>query len=371
VVFDINHVFQKLFCSIGSVVGHEANYQVALQHQLSLSTADDVLREHIDVRTGRGGIDVVVRKSESLQLVMAFEIKGGAHGDRNALHDTFGPDGFCSDFDRLVKLKSSDTKCWMVAIDALELGRGLSYRSMKGAIELAQERGIGFAYYALGEDRATVVDPEGTLHQLDISGFQKPGTAYSDLEPLIIDSCYLSRALDLSGRFYEKEADIVGRLYSQLRKAKCASSQVSLETYFGFAPNAGMHERPDLCLYEPPIEGRFNLYPQGNTSLSNDKIKLESLRCMIEVKGSLTLRKSWDKTLLKKYMADIDKMKNWRNRIESVKREYQLKGQQVEYVFVAVDHREERLSEALLNELLEAARGSGVLCQYIHNPCLN
>ena len=105
--------------------------------------------------------------------------------------------------------------------------------------------------------------------------------------------------------------------------------------------------------------------------MSNDKIKLENLRCMIEVKGSLTLRKSRENTLLKKYMADIDKMKNWRNRIESAKRQYQLTGQRVEYVFVAVDHRKEPLSKTILNELLEAARKAGVLCQYVHDPCLD
>lgn len=361
-------IFQEMFGQIGSIVGHEANYQAALQCQLAKVLPDDVLREFVDRRTGSGGIDVVVRSARNSALLMAFEIKGGAYGDRNALTGTFDQDGYCTDFDRLLKLRSSKTECWMVAIDALELGRGISYKQKNRAMEHSKERGIGFVYYALGEDAATILDLKGNHHQLSVSKTQGGGIPYSEVRPLIIEQDLLFNGLQTYSRIYEKEADIVGDLYSLLCRVGFSPFQMSLETYFGFAPRSRMHQRPDLCLYEAPIHGRFNLYPKGNRALSNDKAKLENLRSMVEIKGSLTLNKSRDKTLMEKYIRDIDKLQNWQNHIKSAQAHYQIVDQAVDYIFIGVDHRKTKLSTDAEEELYGRALAAGVCAHYIYLP---
>jgi len=90
------------FNAASGIVGHEANYQALLFHQLARRHGKlPVVREFRHPSVGRGAIDVVVVDKHTKRIRAAIEIKGGAHGDRNALNDTIDSSGYCKDMDRL------------------------------------------------------------------------------------------------------------------------------------------------------------------------------------------------------------------------------------------------------------------------------
>jgi hypothetical protein len=354
----IEDIIVQFFGSISLIVGHEANYQAALQHHLTRHVRGDVLREHSDNRAGKGGIDVVVRDEKTKEVSMAFEIKGGAQNINNALTNTFNKGGYCSDYKKLEKLNTT-TSCWMIAIDALELGRGLPYPTQLEAVETARGYGVGFAYYALGETSATVVHPDGRLMHPTVEPSSGAGTSFERVRSFITSSETIYDQLKIDGYRFGKEADVVGSLYSGLLQHGCSPSQISLETYFGFAPGGEMQERPDICIYEPSIRGHFNLYPNGNNRDSYDQTKLENLRCLIEVKKDSSF-KACEK--------DLDKIMVWREQISRSRRQYDLDTYSTDYAFLAVDQRPKGLSSEMISRLKGKAESNEIIFHHLHSP---
>lgn len=364
----IQNALRDYFIRSSNIVGNEANYQAILHKQLLARFGQGVFREYLDPRTGRGGIDVLVGDPEQGETTAAFEIKGGAYNVRNALQDTFGPDGYCSDMDKLVKLDPTSTSCWMVCVDAVELGRSMTRHKLQGAIEHARSRGLGFAYYAQGDESAIIMKPDGRILDIEIDKHDSNAARYSQIRSSIIRSKEIVEQIGNYRKEFLKEADVVGHLYGGLIDKGCSTAQISLETYFNFAPGEGMHQRPDLCIYEPPVDGHFNLYPGGDSSKSNDAIKLQNLRCLIEVKGGMPLRSKRDGTLVKTYMADIEKIGKWMRIIDQETSRLQIKSHTVDYVFLAIDVRKQPLSSSALEELGSATSSTGITLRYFHLP---
>ena len=163
------------------------------------------------------------------------------------------------------------------------------------------------------------------------------------------------------------QADIVGALYSALVNKGCSARQLSLETYFGFAPGSRMQQRPDLCIYEPTIDGRFNLYPYGNRNMSNNAVKLSNIRAFIEVKGSKALASKSDNALIKNYISDLEKISQWKVAMGDSARTHDVRFN-CDYLFIAIDHRQKSLPVDALNVLHESARESEVIAHYLHIP---
>lgn len=358
-------VFEQFFSMVDGVVGNEANYQAALAHCLASHFDRAVHREFVDKRTGRGGIDVVIYSSSKQGISHAFEIKGGAYGDRNALNDTFDSSGYCKDFDKLAKLEPSLCQCWMLAIDALELGRGLSPKAVQGAAEHARARKIGFAYYAIGEDSAEITFPDGRTKRISVIDNSNQSVSYKSIRPALIQNDLFGSLLDAPCDGYAKEADVVSALYSALLNKGCSTRQISLETYFGFAPGSRMQQRPDLCIYEPVINGRFNLYPHGDRNRSNDSSKLDNIRAFIEIKGSKTLASKSDNALMKIYAGDLEKVAQWKVAIDEAAKKHGVRIY-CDYLFIAIDHRKKSLPVDAESLLQANARKHGVVAHYIH-----
>jgi len=360
-------VFKQFFSAIDGVVGNEANYQAAMAHYLNGRFDSPVLREFVDKRAGRGGIDVAVTSASGNELTHAFEIKGGAYGNRNALRDTFDSTGYCKDFDKLARLDDPSCQCWMIAVDALELGRGMSAKALQGAVQHARERKMGLAYYALGEETAELILIDGQAVRIPVIQNMNQFIPYKAVRPTLTERPLLAALFATSGDGYAKEADIVGALYSGLLDKRCSAKQMSLETYFGFAPGSRMQQRPDLCVYEPTINGRFNLYPHGDRKKSNDVPKLENIRAFIEVKGSKTLASKRDDTLMKIYLGDLEKIALWKVVITGAAKEHGVRVN-CDYLFIAIDHRTKPLSEDGLAVLLKSAQQQGIIAHYLHCP---
>lgn len=107
------------------------------------------------------------------------------------------------------------------------------------------------------------------------------------------------------------EQNQVLRIYEALRIHGFPYYSISLETQFKFAGGATKNskKRPDICVFNPPINGIFNLYKQGNGNQSGDSLKIDKLQSLIEVKVAPDLTEA---TL------DIEKLCKWREKIEAV-----------------------------------------------------
>lgn len=367
----IDDVLPGLAVSSRGVVGHEANYQAMLCKVLTDVFGSRVYLEYhyhlIDGREpGKDCIDLVLCREDDDDVVAAFEIKGGAYGDRNALEDTFDDDGYCRDMDRLATLQESGVSAWMIAIDANELG-GLSWRKLSGAIDHVLRRGLGFFYFRQDRGSYTVVTPDGEKRTGQISN-----EPYKGAESAIALERLAPRSLrnDLSDQrlVFRKEADVVATLYRKLVDAGLSESQMSLETYFGFAPGGGMHQRPDLCIYESAVEGHFNLYPRGDRRKSYDPLKLRNLRVVIEVKGGLSLVRKKDSALAKIYERDIEKLSKWKGIIERQKHALHIDAPgEIRAILIAVDLRPNAMAQEVQDELHRVA-GKTILFTYIHLP---
>jgi len=148
----IEQALVRFFSTCNRIVGSEANYQALLASELEKDYPGQVRREHKLAATGRGGIDVAVLRPDGDPQAV-FELKGGAYNNRNALRDVFNEGGVCRDrdTDKLAKVSISPDLRWLVAVDAVELGRSLSYTKQVRVREEAEIRGVSFAYYAHGD----------------------------------------------------------------------------------------------------------------------------------------------------------------------------------------------------------------------------
>lgn len=361
----IENAFCRFFSKCGRIVGAEANYQAMLASELEREFPGRVRRERRLASKGRSGVDVTVL-DDSGAVEYAFELKGGAYNSRNALQDVFGPTGNCKDIQKLAKLSIAPEKRWLVAVDAIELGRSLGYRQQINAVHAAAPYRVGFAYFGHGDDSFLIADSGSEVRYPSVSCEDRVTGREVDLVSLL-EGEPIEQALHRAADSVELEADLVTAIYRSLIEQGYSNNQVALETYFGFAPGA-MQQRPDLCLFEPSIDGHFNLYPGGDVSKSYDTLKLATLRLMVEVKGGFPLLRRRDATLTQTYLGDIQKLGRWQKIVTQVAKQNGVQNVDVSYLVVGADMRPKPLALDAQQEITERASEQGVLFKYVHMP---
>ena len=223
-----------------------------------------------------------------------------------------------------------------------------------------------FAYFGHGDDAFLMAEADGKNrfpevgHSLNDSGKQ------ADVQE-VLRGDQLQRALRGAAGSAAMEADLVSTLYQAFRDSGCAANQLALETYFGFAPG-NMHQRPDICVFDPEIDGHFNLYPRGDSRKSYDSLKLANLRLLIEVKGGLPLIKRRDATLADVYLGDIEKMARWRSVVEQAGKKLGVDRAAPSFLVVGADMRVNSLEPGTLQELNRKADQLGIDFMYVHMP---
>jgi hypothetical protein len=316
----IRKAFGAFFAEANLVRGHEKTFHALFGHHLVLTGVPfaSVLREarydgapvDIVIRS-----DLVVRSTESLPRIhAAFEFKGGAYGVRNALAETITPDGYCSDMEKLGWFLDRSIPAWFVCIDIAELGVcfGADMRS-KVAAQCAA-RGIGFAYFCQGETHYLLAEPGGELGEHAIRDRSVLSPTQCELPAL--DGLLRSRMQMLLTPGIETEDDFALRAYHAIRSGGYSATQVSLETYFSFArKQSQMPLRPDLCVFDASINGRFNLYRHGRTDDCNDARKLKALEALIEVKSLSGASMTSSRRFAQLLLADLEKLGQWRSLI--------------------------------------------------------
>ena len=353
----LRQAFEEFFASTSGIVGHEFNYQAQLAHVLKKNFPSlRIVREYSNKAVFKGSVDIAAVNSLTGGLVYVFEIKGGAYGSRNALKDTFSDAGICKDYAKLKTRKSHAAECWMVAVDALELGRGIGPQKLNQVLIECENNNLGLAYYAFGDTQCTLLSPSLGENKVPVIPEKGSALPFSCLAPYLHEQVLGDASL--LGSYVGKEADIVGNIYSQLLNIGASPKQIALDAYYGFAPRNGQAlQRPDISIFEPDIEGHFNLYPNGSTNLSYDKQKLESLRCLIEVKGGASL-------LI--YLKDIQKLCDWRGKINAEAAMKSIELKDIEYLFIVVDQRKNGLSSLQQEELFSCADMNKITVKYLN-----
>lgn len=79
------------------------------------------------------------------------------------------------------------------------------------------------------------------------------------------------------------EANFASLLYHHLIISGYSPAQLCTEMYTANIVKEG--RRPDLVIFDPEINGRFNYYKDCDKSQSNTPLKKMCLRCVIEIKG--------------------------------------------------------------------------------------
>lgn len=87
---------------------------------------------------------------------------------------------------------------------------------------------------------------------------------------------------DLNG-IQSSEANFASLLYHHLLLGGHIPTQICTEMYTANLVRDGV--RPDLVIFDEEIEGRFNYFKDCDKSQSNTQLKIDHLRCVIEIKG--------------------------------------------------------------------------------------
>jgi hypothetical protein len=79
------------------------------------------------------------------------------------------------------------------------------------------------------------------------------------------------------------EANYAALLYHHMISGGLSHKQICTEMYSANLIKDGT--RPDLVVFDEGIDGRFNYFKDCEKSQSNTPLKLDKLRCVIEIKG--------------------------------------------------------------------------------------
>lgn len=302
------------------------------------------------------------------KVLAAFEFKGGAYGNRNALSDTIDFDGFCTDMDKLALFRARQVAAWFICIDQADLGVALGPDLRRATARQCAARGLGFAYFCQGERTFLLAPPGRALTEQELpetkSTFSSGRDGLIDLRTLVTGP-----SVAMVDEVIGSEDDYVFRLYHALRLAGYTSQQISLETYFSFA-NRGrsrMQLRPDLCLFDSSLNGHFNMYRGGRYNASNDAPKLHSLRALVEVKGSVSTSKNSELQFSRLLHSDLEKLADWKAMLNTASADLGIcRTATPTFVLIAIDPRPTSLSDAMRADLDSQAVQYGVDFVYRH-----
>ncbi|MCM8611173.1 hypothetical protein [Accumulibacter sp.] len=352
----------KSFADASQFCGHEEVIHAIVHHRLSQSgiPATQLMRE-FPLEAGK--TDLVVlgphgHSADKTALVprVAIEVKGGAYGDRNALRDRIDARGHCDDMAKLQPAAARGVECWFMCVDMPELGRAVGSMKARLIAERCIAHGLNFAYHCQGEPSWLAAGPATPLAHFPLPPVP-PTSRRAGIDFLLNAGETrlrpLAKALLAAGGH---EANLATVLYGFLREAGFGVHQLSLETYFSFAAEAGnrMQRRPDLAVFDAGFDGRFNLYRGGDRHRSNDGHKLAHLEAIVEVKGGAAIDRKSSNAVLADYRKDIDKLAAWRDRISAIG------GVRPLALFLGVDGRPGGLPESAHAELNERCQRGGV-----------
>lgn len=361
-------IFALIFGEIEQFCGKEDVIHAIIYHQLIESGLSplQVAREQ-PISSNRIDIAVFDENVQGkfygthLTPKLALEVKGGAYGDRNALHDEITYDGYCKDMEKLEKEVNQGISSWFVCVDMPELGRAVNKQLLQKTHAQCAQRNISFAYFCQGEDEFFYA-PTGTPPVTSRINTGAPIGLNPNIpsiltidNPSFTNMC--SQLLAIDGH----EANTTAALYQLFRRSGLSASQVSLETYFSFAkkPNSRMHDRPDMVVFNQNFDGKFNLYRGGDRSKSNDSHKLSHINSIFEVKGSASISKKTDSARLKIYLEDIDKLQRWQSLAKA-------KGcNALSAYFICLDGRKNGLPRSAIDVMHAKSNGNPVV--YISN----
>jgi len=271
--------------------------------------------------------------------------KGGVHGSQNALNarwgqrDSFG-DLLKKDIPRLGSARTHGAAAWLVCIDIAGVGTQLVPSERKALGDECKQCDVGLIYFiqtkkdfeirSFGDNAARILP------------LRLPPTSSDGGRPLNLlmqpGSDFLREFSREAATVPFKEASMVALLYHYLRKAGYNHLQLSLETYFTFAPEEGkaMARRPDISVFTPKVQGHFNLYRHGDPGRSNDVIKLESLLGLLEVKSTTESPLTRRGRIAELCFGDIKKLCHWRERIERAYRDLGISAEEQSPIFVFI-----------------------------------
>ena len=374
----MQQVFSNFCSDAEGVISTEATFHALFCHSLVAAAIcpSTIGRES---RHNGGRVDVVVygkqvsgafaRKAED--VVAAFEFKGGAYGNRNALADALDQQGFSSDLEKLEYWSERGVDAWFVCVDIPSLGKTVSSEKRLLVAAQCRSRGQGFAYFCQGENTFWLMHPGDTVAQQIGLAVRTPVTGADDCPTLQLGDL-ADDALQASvGAPIGSEDDFVFLVYGALRKKRFAPKQLSLETYFSFAKvaDARMQLRPDLCIFDAALNGNFNLYRNGNPEQSNDALKLATLYALFEIKGSVATSKTSTQAFAAVLRADILKLSEWKRFIDAELAAHRIqRTSNVIFALFAFDARSSPISTDLLEDLAQLATGHGVSFEYRHVP---
>lgn len=304
------------------------------------------------------------------QPIAVIEFKGGAYGSGNSLSDEIEADGFCEDMEKLEPFAHAGVSVWFICVDHAELGTSIAPERRLTIADQCRRRGINFAYHCTEESNAIVVAGAAPPMSVPVevartNGTRLPADALFSRNGDVMQG-FAQQALSIAG----SEDDYCGLLYTALRAAGCGLRQISLETYFCFARRGTkaerMQDRPDLCVFDPGVRGRFNLYQGGKRRQPLDAHKLYELRALAELKGGRSLARKSDAQLMRVYLADVAKLGEWRRRVTLARHELGLAiDLPTRYVFVAVDIRPRCLAADACASLYASAGETGTDVVYV------
>lgn len=363
-------VLGSFFADVRGICGTEGTFHAALYHQL-IKYGVRPLDMARSLRFGGETLDLAIFDDTEggRNVATIIEFKGGAQGKRNALKGYVQAGKPIKALRKIVDCGAANVSGWLVFIDLPELGTALNEAMCLDAAERAARQGIGFAYYNASRKEFLVCEPNENCREVPIALNENAGnTTRSAPNHFSIHDAMRTLA-STSVQMAGAEDNYACQLYSALRLQGLGSEQVALETYFNLASIDGsrMQLRPDLTIFDSGVKGRFNLYRNGDINLSNDRIKLQNLRTLVEIKGGAALDNSGEKKVAQAYLADIQKLIDWRALVNSafIAHDVELAAAST-YVFLGIDNRAEPLSSEALTAVQQKSREAGVDMYYVH-----
>lgn len=245
-----------------------------------------------------GYLDFVI---DSGGISIAIELKAGANSHRNSLDKAmevdrrFGAEktgGLFKDFEKLSAFiqagASNSRRAVSVCLETAYIKYAFSPNDVDKYSALANKGSIDFVYGTPGVSPKNLWITGGKRHEVTLS-------KKSSLEaepPKVFDFSELDWAQyfsDIAMSEPKDETFAQGILYHHLRSLGLTEKQCASEVYFYFARKPGTRASywlPDLAIFNPGFNGRFNLGINNQEKLQNDYEKLCSLNTIIEMKGS-------------------------------------------------------------------------------------
>ena len=375
----IKDVMARFFFEAKNISGAEKTFHALFYHHL-LEASFPHTRIAREYRIARKSIDFVIFDRDQTgdfadpngRATQAFEFKGGAYGDRNALRDQVNPRrGRIEDIDKLAAIELAELNKWFICIDLRDPGIALGGDDVTTIARMASDQGVHFVYFDQTADHFIAAPASGKLRSYPLEPIASGRCNGSASISLGKDELLLDDLLEYAGSIRGSEDNNVALIYHHLRQSGFTAEQLSLETYFGFAnrKSSRMQWRPDISVFDPAVRGLFNLYRQGDRRRSNDIHKLVNLRALIEVKGSTATHKYSDARLHRTYQDDLDKFVRWKTLVTEAKQEHDIRGvEEPSYVFFGFDKRSKPLSVESRSELESFCHRHQIEFHYLHTP---